>query len=214
MAGKVRTVDQAIAFYDAQEASGTLHWDGRCADLANSSYDIDSDGSPDAKAKWARTKHRGVGTPVRGAFVWWTVGEHGHVGVADGKGNLKTNWWVAPFKGRVRTIPIKAVSASLGADPVGWSRDIEGVLAVPEVVAPAAPPAIAVPDFKVVNLGATPNDAGIYPGVVGDLLALCGWARDASGAKALQRYLGRPTTGRLGKQELAWLAQRFGLATK
>lgn len=208
MAPKIRTPEEAVAWLQAEERSNTYEFDGQCKQLARTAYNIPSDGSPSALSAWLRTDHRGVGDPPLGAFVFWPNKPNGHVGVCDGKGNIIANVDWAPANGRVRTMSIKAISAALHCQPSGWSRDIEGVLAVHEKVS------LSAPDFKVVNLGAVPNADGVYPGVVGDLLGLCGWGRDAAGAKSLQRHLGRPTTGRLGKVELAWLAARFSLATK
>lgn len=211
----MRTADQAITWLKQQEKSGTYRWDGQCKALARTAYGIPSDGTPSALLAWEKTDHRGKGSPPRGAFVWWTNQPNGHVGIADGNGNIIANVDWKPADGRVRTLPIDTVSAVLGRDPVGWSRDIEGVSVIPEPEPRGTPqPARSGPDFKVVNIRATPDGDGTYPGVVGDLLELCGWDRGRSGAKSLQRYLGRPATGRLGRQELTWLAQRFNLDTK
>lgn len=207
----IRTPDEAIRWLREQELSGTYAWDGDCKMLARTAYGIPSDGTPSALLAWEKTDHRGTGDAPRGAFVWWRNKPHGHVGVADGKGNVIANVDWAPAFGRVRTMPIKQVSATLGLQPAGWSRDIDGVLAVPAPPKPSGPPALPV---LAINLDAKPSAVGRYVGPVALAMRLCGVSSNLSGARRIQRHLGQPPTGRLGRMELAWLAQRFDLETK
>lgn len=125
-----RTPDEALARLHDLQRSNTTAWDQLCLKLSRSVYDVAAK-YPTASDGWRGTKHRGKGTPPKGALVWWTTGRYGHVCLADGKGNVVGNW----FKdgGRVRTVSISAVSAALGAQPAGWSRDINGIVVLPEV---------------------------------------------------------------------------------
>lgn len=125
-----RTPDQALAWAHEVEKSGTTAWNQLCLKFSRTAYGVGAM-HPDATTGWKATKQRGTGKPPKGALVWWTTGRYGHVCLADGKGNVVGNW----FKdgGRVRTVSISAVSAALGAQPAGWSRDINGIVVLPEV---------------------------------------------------------------------------------
>lgn len=80
-----------------------------------------------ANTAWeeAQFKHR-VGTPPRGAFVFWSGGKHGHVAISDGGGYV----WSTDIKrrGKVDRYPIAGIPLKwYGRKLRGWTEDVNGV---------------------------------------------------------------------------------------
>lgn len=92
-----RTVDEAIEFAEKQAVSPTQSWKNLCQSFCRQAYGVPAWASS-AKQAWAKIpkdQKRSGGYPdeaPRGALIYFTSGEYGHVALAIGKSTSDKCW--------------------------------------------------------------------------------------------------------------------------
>lgn len=126
---------QAVAHCRRQSKSGQpLKKVGMCKRETRLAYDIESDGSPNAKTAYARTDHKFTGQWIPGAFAWWAIGDDWHVAICA----FRKGWvWSVDFK-RAKfwdRVPLNDITVGWNAKFLGFSRDLDGktVVKVPRI---------------------------------------------------------------------------------
>lgn len=147
----MREVGAALRWLEAQSKRPTPpsppgSWLNRCLQLARSAYDVPAKYA-EADQAWAATRFRTEPQPKPppGWFVWWDRPGHpgsdhdaGHVAVSAGDGLCWSN--DVRRRGGVDLVRIAAIGPAWGLPRVGDSRDINGRIVVPVIVAPPAHP--------------------------------------------------------------------------
>jgi TP901 family phage tail tape measure protein len=103
--GKIGSVGGALAYLNAQMASGVSSWRQLCERLARTAYGLPGM-YPSAKAHWnaiPNNQKRGTSTATApaGALGFWNTGPYGHIAVSAGGGAFYTNL----SNGRVGILP-------------------------------------------------------------------------------------------------------------
>lgn len=119
-----RTPTDTVAAARAQVAHRSQDWKGLCLKFARTCAGIPAL-YPDAITAWSHTTQRGSRTEApAGAFVWWSIGEHGHVAISTGGGNcISTD---IARTGSADQVPIARIAQRWGAKYLGWSWDCNG----------------------------------------------------------------------------------------
>ncbi len=132
-----RTVAQALSYAADQHRTEANTWGALCLKFVRRCWGVAAL-YPSAEKGWLGTRHREgtSSTPPAGAPVWWTNGRYGHVALSAGAGYCWSNDVVA--YGRIHKVPIDRITRQWGHRYRGWTRDINGVVVLPES-APAAP---------------------------------------------------------------------------
>lgn len=121
-----RTVDQAIAYMQAQGSSSA--WSGRCLAVVGRAYGQSStqpfNGHFYAIGQFenmpTRYKHTDGSVPPRGALVFWRTGSPaGHIAISDGNGYVWTSDPPGGRRGSVARVKIERVDA--WGPRAGWS---------------------------------------------------------------------------------------------
>lgn len=122
----MRSVRGASRYINDLSKSGPRFGVGLCKRKCREAYQIPSDGSVDAKAAYAKTRHRFKHQWVAGAFAWWSNDGHWHVAICQyRKGWIWTTDLLRP--GRWDSVRIEDVHKLWpNCTFVGFSRDIEG----------------------------------------------------------------------------------------
>lgn len=127
---------------------------GMCKKFVRETYDVASDGTPDAIGAWNRAKHRHAQTdPMRiprGVPVFWRGGRHGHVALSAGDGFC----WSTDIerRGYPDRVDIRLIAQQWGMELLGWTEDIDGV----RVFTPPPPP----PPSKGTHVDAARTELG------------------------------------------------------
>lgn len=119
-----RTPTETVAAARAEIKSQSAPWKGMCLKFARTCAGIPAL-YPDAITAWSHTRQRGsrVNAPA-GAFVWWSIGQHGHVAVSTGDGNCVST--DIRRTGHADLVPISEIARKWGAKYLGWSWDCNG----------------------------------------------------------------------------------------
>lgn len=119
-----RTPTDTVAAARAQIKSRSENWKGMCLKFARTCAGIPAL-YPDAITAWSHTTQRGSrATAPAGAFVWWSIGEHGHVAISTGDGNcISTD---IRRTGYADLVPVGEIARKWGAKYLGWSWDCNG----------------------------------------------------------------------------------------
>jgi hypothetical protein len=122
-----RTVEEAIAWLsDPARGDG---WKGWCLKAARSSYGLPG-GVSEADVAADQAQAAGLLNPdrhpPRGAAVFWYIGEHGHVGIADGAGRFHGT--DLPTTDYIGLAPLTDPETRWGATWRGWSPLLNGHL--------------------------------------------------------------------------------------
>lgn len=98
---------------------------------------------PDANAAWYYAQHKETSNnPPPGAPVYWRSGQHGHIAVSLGGGNVRSTDWdtsAGTYHGHVGTVSIARITAAWGMTYRGWSRDY-AALTIPGIQEAASAP--------------------------------------------------------------------------
>lgn len=78
---KPRSVRAANTYLRKAVRSGPAFDPGMCKAETREAYLIPSDGSPDAKAACRKARHKFTNAWVWGAFIFFRIGKHWHVGI-------------------------------------------------------------------------------------------------------------------------------------
>lgn len=73
----------------------------------------------------AREKHRGDRTPPRGAPVFYSGGQYGHIALSLGNGKIRNT--DSPRAGTVSTVDLDYPERYWGKHYLGWTGDLNGV---------------------------------------------------------------------------------------
>lgn len=121
-----RTASQVAAWAKDQKDRNTTGWTGLCLKFARMAAGGPG-GQYDANAGWAaaRYKHRGDRTAPRGSIVWYAGGNHGHVAVSAGNGDIYSTDIVT--RGQVDQVPLGRPESKWGQTYRGWTEDVNGV---------------------------------------------------------------------------------------
>lgn len=198
----------ALAFARSQRQSPTRNWTGMCLAFCRQTWGL-AGGVPDANASWrmARDKRTSIMSAPAGAPVWWAVGKHGHIAIADGKGNCYST--DIRRRGKVDLVPIGEVQRRWRAQPLGWSPYLNGHR-LPLGKAGTAAPATSLPEpgqrgARVAQLQRALIAAGfeIRAGATGFY-----GAQTIAAVRACQRkqgFSGTNADGRVGAATWKWL---------
>lgn len=120
-----KTINQAIANCAVQIKHPTPGWKGQCLRFCRTMYGIPMVyGSAIQAWSNAKFKHTG-GVPPRGSFIFWRIGQYGHIAISDGNGYcISTDINGAGTVGRVT---ISTIKSRWGAIYLGWTEDVNGV---------------------------------------------------------------------------------------
>jgi hypothetical protein len=116
------------------------------------------------------------GTPPPGAVVYWATGDHGHVALSIGNGNVRSTDW--PDKGHVGNVSIDHLTSWWSATYRGWSADYAG-----HPITGVAP-GVTYPAAMVVDLTAPIYASNLRPGKTNNDVSRF--------ERALWNYLGGP----------------------
>lgn len=119
---QVRTIDQAIAWLEAQAAAGTGGWFDHCQRMAREAYGIPG-WADTARQAWGKTpvKFRQSGplaSVPRGAFIYYDLGGPGHVTVATRSECFSTDY---AARDRIGRAPRDLPNWHAGGKVLGWS---------------------------------------------------------------------------------------------
>lgn len=142
--------EQAIARAQYQSAHGPAYGKGQCMMRTRELYDApaigdyDEDGSADAEDGWkaAKLKHPFNGdynSVPRGVPFWWSGGsnDNGHVAPTEGAGRCMSTDILRT--GYYDDVPLALIAQKWGLTPLGWTEDIDGVIAwTPPTLPPAS----------------------------------------------------------------------------
>lgn len=118
------TPSSALARARDEHTDPTRSWAGYCLMFTRTCLGIPAV-HPDADAAWnSAEKRHSTGTPPAGAPVFWAVGEHGHVALSDGKGNVWSNDILR--RGRIDLVAISTITNRWNARYRGWAEDLNG----------------------------------------------------------------------------------------
>lgn len=81
---------------------------------------------PSAISAWRNARYRYSGVPPKGAPVFYSGGQYGHVAFSLGNGYVRST--DAAGRGKVGTVPLDWFNRNWGYTRVGWTRDLNGVL--------------------------------------------------------------------------------------
>jgi hypothetical protein len=80
---------------------------------------------PSAISAWRNARYKYSGVPPKGAPVFYSGGQYGHVAFSLGNGYVRST--DAAGTGRVGTVPLNWFKANWGYTYLGWTRDLNGV---------------------------------------------------------------------------------------
>lgn len=125
----MRTADGAIAWMRDQHERATTGWRGFCLRASRTAWGLPG-GWESANAWWAAVppehRHPWSDRPPLGAPVYFAGGSWGHIGLADGAGNL---WHTdAPTVDRIGRTVISWPVDRWGFRPVGWASWLNGAV--------------------------------------------------------------------------------------
>lgn len=125
----MRTAEGAVAWMRDQNERGTTGWQGWCLRASRTAWGLPG-GWNSANDWWnavpAQHRHAWTDTPPLGAPVFYAGGNHGHIGLADGAGNL---WHTdAPTVDRIGRTGIMWPRDRWGFRPVGWASWLNGAV--------------------------------------------------------------------------------------
>lgn len=78
---KPRSVRATNAYLRRQVVAGKPFDPGMCKAECREAYLVPSNGAGDANEAYSRTRHRFTNAWVWGAFIWFDIGNHGHVAI-------------------------------------------------------------------------------------------------------------------------------------
>jgi hypothetical protein len=122
-----RTSRQALAWILSESLRPTRSYRGLCLRAVREAYGVAAM-HPTARAAWQAIPdaQRFRSAPPVGVPLYWKVGEYWHIGVSLGSGVC----WSTDIlrSGRFDVVPIGLLERKWGADYLGWSRLLNGVL--------------------------------------------------------------------------------------
>lgn len=120
-----KTINQAIANCAAEIKHPTPGWKAQCLRFCRTMYGIPSQHTSAINAWIGSTYKHTTGVPPRGAFVFWKVGQFGHIAISDGNGFCISTDIKGP--GTVARVPITTINTRWSAHYLGWTEDVNGV---------------------------------------------------------------------------------------
>jgi hypothetical protein len=120
-----KTINQAILNCVAQMKHPTPGWKGQCLRFCRTMYGIPMKHTSAINAWIGASFRHTTGVPPRGSFVFWKIGEFGHIAISDGNGYcISTDINGA---GTVARVLITKIRTRWGATYLGWTEDVNGV---------------------------------------------------------------------------------------
>lgn len=131
------TASTALARCAAEAKRPTPGWKGQCLKFCRTMFGIPARyGSAIVAWNNANSKHS-TGIPPAGTFVFWRIGQYGHIAISAGGGYC----WSTDIRGAgtVARVPISEIKYSWGATYLGWTEDVNEVRVYTPPKAPPTP---------------------------------------------------------------------------